>query len=131
MHTTAPATTILLIDANKRDREYWAEQLRLSSPDCVILEAQDAWSGLAICKSQRVDCVVLEMHLPDMSGFQLLMQLNPQARYPQRAVIVLSHFVLPSIIELAKKLGAQSYLLKAHSTGDELNTAIQNAITSV
>jgi hypothetical protein len=38
--------------------------------------------------------VVLELTLPDMSGFQALMQLVPRAYYPELAVIFLSRTTL-------------------------------------
>jgi len=39
--------------------------------------------------------------------------------------------MLPSIIEAAKKLGAQSYLIKSQASGDDLDRAIQKAIARV
>jgi DNA-binding NarL/FixJ family response regulator len=37
-------------------------------------------SGLALYRSRRIDCVVLELSLPDQSGFQTLAELVPVAR---------------------------------------------------
>src|SRR5512145_3545949 len=73
------AITVLLMDAHKEDREYWAQRLLISSPDYAVLEAGTGAAGQVICRSQRVDCVVLELTLPDMSGFQALKQLVPRA----------------------------------------------------
>jgi CheY-like chemotaxis protein len=94
MEIAHPATTVLLIDGHKQDREYWAQRLNISSPDYVVLEADTGASGLAICKSQRVDCVVVELDLPDMSGFKVLLDLVPRFRYPEIAVIILSRLRL-------------------------------------
>ena len=51
------STTILLIDHQDDDRQYWVQRLRMSSPGYVILEASSGKAGLAICQSQRVDCM--------------------------------------------------------------------------
>jgi DNA-binding NarL/FixJ family response regulator len=45
--------------------------------------------------------------------------------------VALSHFILPSIAEAARKLGAQSYLIKSQTSGDDLDRAIKNAIATV
>jgi DNA-binding NarL/FixJ family response regulator len=73
----------------------------------------------------------MELHLPDMSDFQVLMRLNPIVRSLQTPVIALSHFILPSIAEAAKRLGAQSYLIKSQASADELDRAIREAIAMV
>ena len=132
METASETTTILLIDPNNEDRRYYSERLKISSKGYNVLEASDAESGLAICRAERIDCVVTELHLPDMSGFQVLIRLNPIVhRSLHTPVIALSHFILPSIIEAAKKLGAQSYLIKSQASCDDLDRAIQKAIARV
>ena len=132
METTSKTTTVLLIDPNKDDRQHWTERLKSSSPHYKVFEAKDAETGLALCQSERIDCVITELHLPDMSGFQVLLRLNPIIlRSLQTPVVTLSNFIEPSIAEAAKKLGAQSYLIKSQSSGDDLHRAIQTAITRV
>ena len=128
MENPSRTATVVLIDPNNEDRQYHSERLEISSKDYTVLEATNAERGLALCDSDRVDCVVMELHLPDMSGFQVLMRLNPITRHLQIPVVALSHFILPSIAEVAKKLGAQSYLIKSQVSGDDLDRAIQKAI---
>jgi DNA-binding NarL/FixJ family response regulator len=125
-------TTVLLIDANKEDRRHWRECLKSSSNAYTVLEADSAETGLVLSKSERIDCVVTELHLPDMSGFQVLIRLNPIVhRSLHTPVVALSHFILPSIIEAAKKLGAQSYLIKSQASGEDLDQAIQRAVAKM
>ena len=132
METASQTTTVLLIDPNNEDRQYYSERLKISSKGYTVLEASNAERGLAICRAEQIDCVVTELHLPDMSGFQVLIRLNPIVhRSLHTPVIALSHFILPSIMEAAKKLGAHSYLLKSHSSCDDLERAIQKAIARV
>ena len=127
-----PATTsILLIDGSKNQRTYWAEQLKRCSLDYVIVEASDGQSGLDLFRSRRIDCVVLELGLPDQSGFQTLVELVPIASRPQVAVIVLTQMPHRGISEIAKQNGAYACFVKQHTTGEDLDRAIQRAVTFV
>ena len=126
-----PPAKILLIDPHKDDREYWAQRLTIASPDFVVLEADTGASGLVNCQSQQVDCVVTEVMLPDMSGFQLLVTLVPRAFHPDTAVIFLSRLSLPPMERLAKNNGAQAYLVKSQISGDDLDMAIRKAMNAV
>jgi CheY-like chemotaxis protein len=66
-----PTTSVLFIDSNDANRTFFAEDLRRRSPDYRILEATDGDSGLALYRSQQVDCLVLALELSDCSGFRV------------------------------------------------------------
>ena len=126
-----PATSVLLIDGSQNQRAYWADQLKRCSPDYQIIEAADGQSGLDIYRSRRIDCVVLELSLPDQSGFQALINLVPIASKPQIAVIVLTLMTHRGVWELAKQNGAYACLAKNFTSGEDLDKAIQRAIALV
>ena len=126
-----PTTSVLLIDGSKNQRTYWADQLKRCYPDYLMLEAEDRESGLALYRSRRIDCVVLELSLPDESGFQTLMDLVPIASRPHVAVVVLTLMTHPSVWELAKQNGAYVCLAKKFTSGDDLDKAIQRAMAFV
>jgi DNA-binding NarL/FixJ family response regulator len=84
-----------------------------------------------VCQSQRVDCVVFEINLPDMPGFGLLIKLVHRPYHPEIPVIILSRVDLPPLAQLAKNNGAQAFLVKSHTSGDQLAKAIHKAIAIV
>jgi len=86
-----PTTSVLIIDGSQNQRTYWTDQLKSCSANYEFVEASDGQSGLDLYRSRRIDCVVLELLLPDQSGFQTLVDLVPIARRPHVAVIVLTH----------------------------------------
>jgi len=49
--------------------------------------------------------VVLELSLPDQSGFQTLVELVPIATRPHVAVVVLAHMTHRGVWELVKQKG--------------------------
>lgn len=124
-------TSVLLIDGSKNQRTYWADQLKRCSPDYEIVEASDGQSGLDLFRSRRIDCVVLELGLPDQSGFQTLIELVPNASRPQVAVIVLTQMTDRGISVIAKQNGAYTCFVKQHTTGEDLDRAIQRAVAFV
>ena len=126
-----PPISVLLIDSSKKQRTFWADQLRRCSPDYEILEASDAHSGLDLYRSRPVDCVVLELSLPDQGGFKALVELVPLPSRPQIAVIVLTLMTHPGVWRLAKESGAYTCLAKEFTTGEDLDKTIQRALAFV
>src|SRR5262245_18446650 len=126
-----PTTSVLYIDGSQDQRAFWADQLKRCSPHYEIVEASDRQSGLELYRSRRIDWVVLELSLPDQSGFQTLVDLVPIASRPQVAVIVLTQMTQRGVWELAKQNGAYACLAKKFTSGDDLDNAIQRAVAFV
>jgi len=85
-----PTTSVLLIDGSTNQREYCADQLKRCSPNYEIVEASDGQSAQEVYRSRRIDCVEIELSLPDQWGFPTLVNLVSIARRPHVAVIVLT-----------------------------------------
>ncbi len=125
------ATTVLLIDDDPHYRVYYAQRLYASSSKYDVVEAVTGRSGLDICARQPIDCVVLEIDLPDMSGFEVLAKLVPRAYHPEIAVIILTRLPNPFLLDVAIKNGAQAALQKIVGSGDLLAPSILRAISRV
>ena len=125
------AKTGLLIDGHYKDRQYYAHSLSLRSPDYTLFEAADGQTGLKIYRSCSVDCVVLELALPDMSGFEVLAQLVPIGFQPDIAVIVLTHLPNEILLDLALKNGALAALYKPRTSGELLEQIVLRATSTV
>ena len=130
-NSAVPTTSILLIDGSKNQRAYWADQLNQCSPDYEIVEAADGESGLALYRTQPIDCVVLELSLPDQSGLQTLVELVPVARRPQVAVVILTLMTHRVVWEIARHNGAYVCLAKKFTSGADLDNSIRRAIEFV
>jgi DNA-binding NarL/FixJ family response regulator len=126
---TMPAT-ILIIDDNEEDLKHWSDLLRRSSANYTVLESSSASAGLDLYRAHTVDCVVLDLDMPE-SGFHALLELVPDRHRPQVAVIVLTHLPHPNLFEMAKHNGAQACLLKQSTSVQDLDHAIQEAMAAV
>ncbi|BCA56052.1 hypothetical protein W02_31920 [Nitrospira sp. KM1] len=122
--------SVLFIDGHDRDRRAFTDLLRLCSPVYRISEATDGQSGLDFFYTRPIDCVVLELDLPDGSGFEVLKTLLPDASNQDVAVVVLTHLMSEPLFESALKLGAQEALLKRRTSANILDRAVAKAIAN-
>ena len=60
-------------------------QAQLEPLGHIVLVAEDGRSGLAILRARPVDCVLLDLKLPDMDGIDILEQVHT---WPTRPAII-------------------------------------------
>ena len=80
--------------------------------DIDLLEAGNGYDGLQVALHQPLDCILLDYHLPDMSGLEFLSELH-QADGKVRVPILKmtgADDVMPAVE--AMKRGAQDYIIK-------------------
>jgi len=127
----AHTKSILIIEDNDIVRRYYADHLRLVCRDHLIYEAATGKTGLDLCQWQTIDCVILDLSLPDMSGFQVLAKLVPVPSQPRLPVIILTSIARQNILDVAKDKGAFAALQKDLTTGDELADVALKAMTAI
>jgi len=75
--------------------------------------------GFSTLSGQAPDLVLLDLLLPDRSGFEVLATLNE--RFPTHPpVVILSNYGEPSMIDRGRSLGAIEYLVKSRVTPSEI-----------
>ncbi|MEO8057382.1 MAG: CHASE domain-containing protein [Burkholderiales bacterium] len=77
--------------------------------------------GLAAIRAQRPDLILLDMHLPDISGLELLRELKADARTASIPVVVVSADALAQQIDAAFQAGCSHYLTKPVSVSELLS----------
>ncbi|MCU0787506.1 MAG: response regulator [Verrucomicrobia bacterium] len=81
---------------------------------------------LAALPSHPADCLVLDLHMPEVSGFEVLAAFA--AQQIATPVVVITGHDEPGTMEQAIRLGASAYLTKPVDEM-ELLSAIQSALT--
>jgi two-component system, OmpR family, response regulator len=79
--------------------------------------------AVATLTDDAPDLVLLDLLLPDRSGFEVLASLNE--RLPNHPpVVILSNYGEPSMIDRGRSLGAIEYLVKSRVTPAEISRQI-------
>lgn len=115
------------------DNETNVEVMRgilLRRPQVQFSVSVTGLDGLAAIRAQRPDLVLLDMHLPDIDGLELLHHLKTNRDTATIPVVVVSADALASQIEAAMQAGATHYLTKPVSVA-ELLAVVDAALEDV
>jgi PAS domain S-box-containing protein len=99
-------------------------------PQVVMDVSVTGLDGLAAIRARRPDVVLLDMHLPDISGLDLLRHLKQDPTTAAIPVIVVSADAMQSQIEASSEAGAVRYLTKPVSVA-ELLAAVDEVLDQV
>jgi DNA-binding NarL/FixJ family response regulator len=114
---------IVLVDDHRVVRD--GIRYMLSDEEAIEIVA-DVGSGaelFELLEAEPVDIVLLDVRMPDMSGFDVLEQMR--GKIPQVRVIMLSMHDAPGYVRRAVELGAAGYLLK-NASRSEVLAALQS-----
>ncbi len=106
---------ILHIEDNSDDVLLTAMAFRKAGVAVQLEVAVDGDKGIAALQNQITDpplCVLLDVKLPSISGFEVLTWIRSHPRLKRLPVIMFTSSLLPEDINRAYDLGANSYLLK-------------------
>ena len=92
----------------------------LSSRDVEAIGAQDAATCLEKLKSETFDCMVLDLSLPDASGFALLEKISADEDYPFPPVIIYTGRELSADEEQRLRRYSKSIIVKGAKSPERL-----------
>lgn len=122
-----PPRRLLLVEDNPTDRELLRYLLEARfTKDAHIFEAATLAASLVILDHEPIECVVLDLQLPDSTGkatFQALF-----GRYPDIPMIVVTHNKDRQLAIDMIQLGAADYVIKNFTDEEELFRRIIFAI---
>jgi CheY-like chemotaxis protein len=90
----SPLNRVLIIDDDERDRYLFKHQLRDSS--FVVLEASGGREGIRKASEEKPQLIVLDINMPDMTGFEVVERLKSGALTRDIPVVICTSRVLTS-----------------------------------
>jgi len=119
---------ILIIDDDERDRYLLKQQLRESN--VVIQEASGGAEGIRVAAAEKPDAILLDLTMPDLSGFEVLDALKNDAATQDIPVVICTSRILTDSerLQLSEKIVA---ILSKEGLGQgEAAQAIRCALSS-
>ena len=104
------------------------ESFLADHPHVRLIRAQAGDEGVRLAKSEHPDAILLDMHLPDISGVEVVRRLSEDISAGAFRVVLLTADKLNIDVLKAMSLGAFEYLVKPVSRG-ALEAALERALS--
>jgi two-component system invasion response regulator UvrY len=120
-------TRILLVDDSADVRRSMRDVLTDLLVEVTLGEAGDAATALDALSRERWDLVLLDLSLPDRSGFETLRLIR--VRLPTLPVVVMSFHQQAEYAAATRAAGAVGYIAKG-SSSDVIASAVRSALAT-
>ena len=121
----------VIIDDNPVDRELCLRYLKRSGYcNEKFFEVGTAEEGLAICRKEMPDCIILDYNLPDMSGLEFIDELRHLDSKRSSALIMMTGQGDESVAAESIKRNIDAYLIKNEINEKIIISSIEHAINA-
>lgn len=104
-------------------------RVRLEMDGYRVLVAPDGVTGLGLVREMAPELVLLDSRLPRLDGAGVLRALRADERTREQAVVMLSAYDEPRLVQEGLGLGALEWLVKSHVTPSELSGVVGRFVT--
>jgi len=109
---------LLIIEDNENSRK--AMRILIGNGDVKCLEAETGKEALAMYEQNHIDCIILDIGLPDMSGFDIIHQLEKIKDYHIPPIIVYTGKELTKEENSELQTYAESIIIKGVKSEERL-----------
>ncbi|MEL6309758.1 MAG: response regulator [Chloroflexota bacterium] len=121
----AESKVILVIDDDAMNREVM--EAFLTSEDYTVLLASDGETGIASACANLPDGIILDVRMPDMTGYEVCTQLKADPDTQQIPIMIVTGFDAKEDFERGRQAGADDFLTRPFD-GDELLERVANLV---
>jgi DNA-binding response OmpR family regulator len=118
----APQSRVLMVEDHPDVADLY--QLKLQLDGYRVAVAPDGAVGLRLARSLMPDLVLLDVHVPQLDGLQMLAALREDDATRDMLVVICSDDDDPELIKEAQRLSAKAYLVKANLLPSRLSWTI-------
>jgi len=93
-----------------------------------MLFASDGETGLRLAQAEKPDLILLDLILPQKSGFEVLEKLKADKETAEIPVIIMTNLESPVDVKKVIELGAMTYLVKANYSLQEVVAKIKGVL---
>jgi len=117
------AELVLVVDDDDDLRQLY--RLHLELVGVRVVDAPDGASGLAAARAERPNLIVLDLHMPEIDGWQVLRELRADGQLGDLEVVVLTGTADEATELRAREAGASSYVVKPVRIEDLVSVILQ------
>jgi two-component system response regulator PilR (NtrC family) len=122
--TAATSTRVLVVDDERSMRELLSIVLKRDGHE--VLVAEDGTRAVELLKKQRVDILITDIRMPQMSGVDVLREAKKID--PEIVSIVMTAFASTDTAVEALRLGAADYVHKSPAAANELRLRVRKEL---
>ncbi|MFA6215056.1 MAG: response regulator [Patescibacteria group bacterium] len=115
---------ILLVEDDDTLLEMYA--LKFKEVQLNLITAADGLAGLDLALKELPQVILLDIMMPKMDGFAVLVELRKNPKTKDTPILMLSNLGQESDIEKGKQLGADGYIVKASMTPAQIVDKIKS-----
>jgi len=124
-----PVLRILLVDDNERDR--YILQQRLKDIPHRITECTTGLEGISKAREEKPDVIVLDLEMPDMTGFEVLEELKLEPVASAIPVVILTSLILTDAERQSLDSKAFAILSKGGLDQPETMDTLRNTLKEI
>jgi len=117
---------ILLVEDDPFLKDIYTTKLK--EEGFVTLVADNGKLALDLLKKEDPDLMLLDIVLPEVTGWELLSEIKKNKKFKNLPVIILSNLGQKQEVSKGIKLGAARYLIKAHYTPSEVIKEVKKTL---
>jgi two-component system, OmpR family, response regulator AdeR len=121
-----PQPRILMVEDHPDIADLY--QLKLQLEGYRVAVASDGTAGLRLARSLKPDLILLDIHVPNLDGLQMLAALREDETTRDQLVVICSEDDDPELIKAAQRLSAAAYLIKAHLLPSRLSQTVADLL---
>jgi len=121
-----PQPRVLMIEDHPDIADLY--QLKLQLEGYRVAVAPDGDTGLKLARSLKPDLILLDVHVPQLDGLQVLAALREDETTRDLLVVMCSEDDDPQLIREAQRLNAAAYLVKANLLPSRLSQTVAEVL---
>ena len=102
---------------------------RLEKEGIGVVQAFDGEEGVQMLKKEKPDLIILDLIMPNVSGFEVMEHLNINVDLNKIPLVVLSNLAQDSDIQKAKSLGAREFFIKIRTSIEEVVAKVKELLS--
>lgn len=126
MDNTNQKMTVLLLEDDVLLTELLEK--KFSQSGISFFAVGTASGATDILEKEKIDAILLDVILPDADGLEFLKNLKQNPKFKSIPVIIISNLGQSEEIQNGLSAGADSYLVKANVTTDEIVSVLKKIV---